>query len=80
VQIKPEYLDLAAASAYTSLSVRSLRRLISAPGGLPHYRVRGCGKILVRRRDLEAFMEQFRREALSLDEMADALVKELCQR
>jgi len=75
--LQPEFLDLAAASAYTSLSIRSLRRLISAPGGLPHYRVRGSGKILIRRRDLEAFMEQFREEPKSLDCMAETILREI---
>lgn len=59
MKLKPAYLDLAGASAYTGggLSVRTLRRLI-AEGRLPAFRPGGPGgKILIRRIDLEALVE-----------------------
>ena len=75
-KIEPAFLDLAGASAYTSLSQRTLRRLIAMPGGLPHHRI-GSGKILVRRIDLDNFLSQHRREPLDIDRLASEALAEL---
>lgn len=78
MQIEPAYFDLSGASAYTggALSVRSLRRLIAQPGGLPHYRV-NRGKLLIKRADLDAFLEAHRREPLDLDRIASEALAEM---
>lgn len=77
-QIEPSYFDLAGASAYTGggLSVRTLRRLIAEPGGLPYYQA-GRGKILIKRADLERWLEGRRREPMDLDRMAAEALAEM---
>ena len=53
------YLSLRALSAYTDLSVRTLRGYLShSTRPLPHYRV--GGKILVRRSEFDTWMSRFR--------------------
>lgn len=78
--IKPEYFDLAGASDYTGggLSVRTLRRLIARPGGLPHYRI-GRGKLMISRTDLDRFLEAHKQTTIDLDALADEALKELRQ-
>jgi hypothetical protein len=75
--VDPAYFDLFGASLYTggALSVRSLRRLISRPDGLPHYRI-GQGKILVKKSELDAFLEAHKQTPANLDAMADQAVRE----
>jgi excisionase family DNA binding protein len=77
-KIEPCYFDLAGASLYTGggLSVRTLRRLISEPGGLPFYQA-GRGKILIKRADLETWLAARRREPQDLDRLADETIAEL---
>ncbi|MBW1991841.1 MAG: helix-turn-helix domain-containing protein [Deltaproteobacteria bacterium] len=74
--ISPEFFDLAGASAYLggALSVRTLRRLISMPGGLPYYRI-GAGKILISKSDLDAWLARHRQEPLDLDKIAAEAVR-----
>ena len=78
MKITPAYFDLSGASAYCggALSVRSLRRLICEPGGLPYIRV-GRGKIMVKRADLDAYLEAHRHEPMDLDALADLAIREL---
>jgi excisionase family DNA binding protein len=77
--IIPSYFDLKGASAYTGggLSVRILRRIISEPGGLPYIRA-GRGKILIKRTDLDAWLEARRHEPIDLDEIAARAIWEVC--
>jgi excisionase family DNA binding protein len=78
MKIQPAYFSLAGASAYLggALSARTLRRLIAEPGGLPHIRaVRG--KILIKRTDLDEWLEARRREPLDLDQIAARAIKEV---
>lgn len=54
-------LSLRAAAAYTSLSVRTLRHFIDGlppAQALPAYRL--PGKVLIRRSELDAWLEQYR--------------------
>lgn len=55
------YLSLKAAAAYTSLSVRTLRGYIDLPPdqALRATRLPGGGKIIVRRSDIDTWLEQF---------------------
>jgi excisionase family DNA binding protein len=75
--VEPQYFDLQGASFYVGggLSVKALRRLISEPGGLPHYRVRG--KILIRRADMDDWLEGKRRTPVDLDKLAAEAVAEI---
>lgn len=79
LKIEAAYFDLVGASAYLggALEVRTLRRLIMQPDGLPHYRIGTRGKIMIRRTDLDAFLAGCRREPLDLDAIADQALKEL---
>ncbi len=76
--IEAAFFDLAGASAYLggALSVRHLRRLISRPGGLPFYRI-GRGKVMIRKADLDDFLETHRREPVDLDQIANEALAEL---
>lgn len=78
MKIEPQFFDLHGASAYTGggLSVRTLRRLISEPGGLPFYQA-GRGKILIKRADLDAWLEGRRREPQDLDKLAAEALAEM---
>jgi excisionase family DNA binding protein len=78
MKVEPAYFDLAGASAYLggAWEVRTLRRLIAQPGGLPHYRV-GRGKLLIKRADLDRFLEAHRQEPLNLDRIADQALAEI---
>jgi len=75
--VDPAYFDLFGASLYTggALSVRSLRRLISQPGGLPYIRA-GRGKIILKRSDLDNYLEAHRHEPADLDTLAAKTVLE----
>lgn len=78
-KIEAAFFDLAGASAYLggALEVRTLRRLIMQPDGLPHYRIGPRGKIMVRRADLDAFLAGYRREPVDLDAIANQALREL---
>jgi excisionase family DNA binding protein len=78
LKIEAAYFDLVGASAYLggALQVRTLRRLIAQPGGLPFYRV-GRGKVMVRRQDLDAWLSQHRQEPVDLNALADQALAEL---
>ncbi|MFZ5447890.1 MAG: helix-turn-helix transcriptional regulator [Thermodesulfobacteriota bacterium] len=68
--LDPGFLDLKAAAAYTSLSVRTLRVHIKKPGGPPIYRV--VGKILLKRSDLDRWLESFK---IDLDSLANSVLE-----
>jgi hypothetical protein len=69
-QNEPAYLDLKAAAAYTSLSVRTLREHIKKPGAPPIYRV--VGKILLKRSDIDVWLESFK---VDLDSLANRVIE-----
>lgn len=77
-KIEPAFFDLAGASAYMggAMSTRTLRRLITQAGGLPYHRA-GRGKIIIKRADLDCFLERCRHEPLDLDALADLAVANL---
>ena len=56
------FLSLKALAAYSSLSPRTLRAFLELPPdeALPCYRPPGGGKILVRRSEFDAWMQQYR--------------------
>ena len=77
-KIEPAYFDLAGASAYLGggLSVRSLRRLIAEPDGIPHIRA-ARGKVLVSRADLDRWLLARRRVPKDLAQLANEVLEEL---
>lgn len=70
-KIEPEYFDLKGLARYSSLSVGTLRAILSRPGGPPHFRP--GGKVLIRRSDWDHWLEQFKTAPVDLD----ALVAEV---
>jgi len=73
--VETEYLDVQALSIYTSLSPRTIRKILNRQGGPPAYRL--PGKILVRRSDWDSWVEQYRREPVDLDILASEALAEL---
>ena len=75
--LKDQLFDLKRLSAYSSLSVSTLRHHVR--DGLPAYSVRG--KILVRRSEFDRWLEGFRvsREQ-DLDQLADEIMAEIGSR
>jgi hypothetical protein len=75
-KVKPGFFDLKGAALYSDISVRSLRRLITRPGGLAYYRIAG-GKILVKKVDLDNLLEANRHTPMDLDRLANEILAEL---
>jgi hypothetical protein len=75
--IAPAYFDLRGLSAYTGggLSIRTLRKVLTLPDGLPHFRV--GGKILVSRDDFDSWLKRFRQKPLDLDAIVQEILKDL---
>ena len=68
------YLSLKKLSAYASLSVRTLRTLLSrSVNPLPHYRL--AGKILIKRSEFDDWISQYRRASQPQD--LDAIVNDI---
>ncbi len=71
------YLSMRDLSAYSGLSVRTLRKALGDPvHPLPHYRPGGA-KIVVKRSEFDVWMSKFRREGSDLDTLASEIVKEV---
>lgn len=74
------YLPLAALANYSGRSVRTLRKALKDPAHpLPHYRLGGNGKILVRRSEFDQWIADYRREGPDLDWLVSEIVKEVAQ-
>lgn len=66
------FLDLGALSEYSGHSRKTLRGLMAREGNaLPHYRLTGTGKIVVKRSEFDDFMREFRHTQSALDELID---------
>jgi hypothetical protein len=76
--IESAYLDLKALARYSSISIRTLRKILANPAGPPHYRP--GGKLLVRKSDFDAWMAQFRREPVDLDSLVEEVLAEFQRR
>ena len=72
--LSEQYFDLEGLSVYSSIAVPTLRKYIKG-SGLPHYKL---GKILVRRSEFDAWMEQFKGdERESLDTVVEDVLSSL---
>ncbi len=69
------FLSLEHAAKYADVSVRTVKRWIK--GGLPKYQVRPGSKVLIRSRDIEAFLTRQQATAPNLNALVDEMVKEL---
>lgn len=77
MDLQDRYLDLAALSEYSALSVKQLRRFLRDPvRPLPCFRPGGDqGKILVRRGEFDAWMESHRsRENVDVGRIVDEVM------
>ena len=71
-----KYLDLKALSAYSCLAVPTLRDYLKGNGGIPHFKARG--KLLVRRSEFDAWLEQFRvTRSQELDSLVEGVMDSL---
>jgi hypothetical protein len=73
--VEPEYLDLKTLSRYSCLSVRTLRVILSRPGGPPHYRP--GGKVLMKKSDWDTWLEQFKTAPVDLDALVADVMAEI---
>jgi hypothetical protein len=75
------FLDLAALSQYSSLSRRTLLSVMARTDTpLPHYRLTGTGKVLVRRSEFDEWMRQYRHVQSRLDELIETRRRERAAR
>jgi hypothetical protein len=71
------YLDLPALAAYSSLSERTLRSFLSdETHPLPHYRLSGRGKVVIRASDFNAWFLRYRTEG-PVKAKLDRIIEEL---
>ena len=78
VTLKDQYFDLQSLSAYSSLSVSTLRDYIRLDG-LPCFRVRG--KILVRQNEFDRWMSNFRIHSVGdVNKIVDDAIGEIRRR
>ncbi len=71
------YLSLKGLSAYSGMSVRTLRKALTDPvHPLPHYRPGGPrGKVCVRRSDFDQWIARFRQEGSDVDALVSEIAK-----
>jgi len=62
---QPAYFDLRTLADYSCLSVKTLHRILHAPGGPPYIRLRG--KLLVKQEIWDQWLESHKDQAVSLD-------------
>ena len=74
--LQPEYLDVKALATYSSLSPRTLRKIVSQPGGPTFFRLSGPGKILIKKTDFDSWMSQFKQKTDDFDTLINDTLKE----
>ncbi len=76
--LKDKYFDLRGASGYSSMAVSTIRSYIKA-GSLPAYKV--GGKVLIRRSELDSWIETFRiNKKQELNSLVDGVIEGLKSR
>jgi excisionase family DNA binding protein len=75
LNIEPGYFPLRKAAAWAGVSMRTMKRWIKK--GLPTYQAGPREKVLIRRTDIDAFLTRQHRQAPSLDQMVNDVVKSL---
>ncbi|RZB38008.1 MAG: hypothetical protein SRB2_00354 [Desulfobacteraceae bacterium Eth-SRB2] len=74
ITLKEQYFDLRGLSAYSAVSVGSLRDYVKT--GLPHFKLKG--KILVKRSEFDAWLERYRvNRSQDLDNIVDVVMDSL---
>jgi hypothetical protein len=73
--IEAKYLDLRALSVYTSLSVSTWREILKRPGAPNVYRL--PEKILLKKSDVDKWLEQYRQDPIDLDEIVAKILNDL---
>lgn len=76
-QPQSEYFDIKNLAAYSSLSPRTLRKILSQPGGPAFYRLSGGGKIFVKKVEWDGWFSQFKQQPANLDALINDTLKEL---
>lgn len=69
------HFDLKGLSVYSSLAVPTLRDYLCAPGGLPHFKVKG--KILVKKSEFDSWLEAKYRVRNNLDDIVNGVLESL---
>jgi hypothetical protein len=70
-----KYLDLRGLAEYSSLAVPTLRDYLRGLNPIPHYKLRG--KVLVKQSEFDRWMEGFRVDASTLDQVVADVLKSL---
>ena len=74
ITLKDQYLDLKGLSAYSAVSVGSLRDYVKT--GMPHFKLKG--KILVKRSEFDAWLERYRvNKKQDLNNIVDDVISSL---
>ncbi|RZB36392.1 MAG: hypothetical protein SRB2_02217 [Desulfobacteraceae bacterium Eth-SRB2] len=74
ITLKDRFFDLRGLSAYSAVSVGSLRDYVKT--GMPHFKLKG--KILVKRSEFDAWLERYRvNRSQDLDNIVDVVMDSL---
>lgn len=74
-EIIPGYLCLKDAAWWTGISIRTMKRWLAA--GLPKYQAGPRRKVLIRLRDIEEYLKQYRVAKPDLDQAIEETLLEL---
>ena len=74
-KVDDRFFDLRSLSGYASLAIPTLRDHLRAPGGLPHFKVKG--KILVKKSEFDSWLETKFRVQNNLNDIVDGILESL---
>lgn len=74
ITLKEQYFDLRGLSAYSAISVGSLRDYVKT--GLPHFKLKG--KILVKKSEFDSWLERYRvNRTQNLNHLVDSVMSDI---